>query len=571
MLSRKNYLTMAALTLAGILVSQAPSVYANESYQVQAGDNLYRIALNHGTTIEAIKEANQIDGSSLPVGMNLVIPASADELAPEVTESVAPESENSQVDESQAEPSNPVLDESVSETSTQPTADESVEETKPAAKEELTTGFKTNEEAIKYAKDNFDWHKHSQWRVEWKDGKFEVHYDLKDPQNQRPTPKPTPKPAPSTSSNGYKVQAGDSYYKIANKYGVTVDALKKANNATSNFLQVGDKLVIPGSTSPAQPSPRPSESGRPSTSGTYTVQAGDYYYKIANKYGVTVDALKKANNATSNFLQVGDKLVIPGSTSPAQPSSRPSDSSRPSTSGTYTVQAGDYYYKIANKYGVTVEALKKANNATSNFLQVGDKLVIPGSTSPAQPSPRPSTSGTYTVQAGDYYYKIANKYGVTVDALKKANNATSNFLQVGDKLVIPGVTSQVRPSQPSRDQSTGVSGGTYTVQAGDYYYKIANKYGVTVDALKKANNATSNFLQVGDKLVIPGVTSQVRPSQPSRNQSTGASGGTYTVQAGDYYYKIAKKYGVTVDALKKANNASSNFLQIGDKLVIPKR
>ncbi|WP_157060807.1 LysM peptidoglycan-binding domain-containing protein, partial [Hutsoniella sourekii] len=413
MLSRKNYLTMAALTLAGILVSQAPSVYANESYQVQAGDNLYRIALNHGTTIEAIKEANQIDGSSLPVGMNLVIPASADELAPEVTESVAPESENSQVDESQAELSNPVLDESVSETSTQSTADESEEETKSAANEELTTGFKTNEEAIKYAKDNFDWHKHSQWRVEWKDGKFEVHYDLKDPQNQRPTPKPTQKPAPSTSSNGYKVQAGDSYYKIANKYGVTVDALKKANNATSNFLQVGDKLVIPGSTSPAQLSPRPSESSRPSTSGTYTVQAGDYYYKIANKYGVTVDALKKANNATSNFLQVGDKLVI------------------------------------------------------------------------------------------------------------------------------PGVSNQVRPSQPSRNQSTGASGGTYTVQAGDYYYKIANKYGVTVDALKKANNATSNFLQVGDKLVIPGVTNQVRPSQPSRNQSTGTSGGTYTVQAGDYYYKIA--------------------------------
>ena len=43
----------------------------------------------------------------------------------------------------------------------------------------------------------------------------------------------------------------------------------------------------------------------------------------------------------------------------------------------------------------------------------------------------------------------------------------------------------------------------------------------------------------------------------------------YTVQSGDSLWSIAKKYGVTVDELKTANNLTSNTLSIGQKLRIP--
>jgi N-acetylmuramoyl-L-alanine amidase len=45
----------------------------------------------------------------------------------------------------------------------------------------------------------------------------------------------------------HKVQSGETYWKIAAKYGVTVNSLLKANNKTSNLLYAGSNLVIPNS------------------------------------------------------------------------------------------------------------------------------------------------------------------------------------------------------------------------------------------------------------------------------------------------------------------------------------
>ena len=50
---------------------------------------------------------------------------------------------------------------------------------------------------------------------------------------------------PGTDSNIYIVKKGDSLYSIANKYGITVNELKAANNLTSNLLNVGQTLIIP--------------------------------------------------------------------------------------------------------------------------------------------------------------------------------------------------------------------------------------------------------------------------------------------------------------------------------------
>ncbi len=206
---------------------------------------------------------------------------------------------------------------------------------------------------------------------------------------------------PLPGDNYYVVKKGDSLYKIANMYGITVDELKKANNLTSNNLDIGQLLLIPSSSK----APSSDQSGT-----TYVVKKGDTLYKIASEYKVTVDAIKKANNLTSNTLQIGQKLIIPGN-----------------SSNTYIVKAGDTLYKIATEYNVTVDEVKRANNLTSNILQIGQKLIIPGST----------TNTSYTVKKGDSLYKIANMYGITVNELKKANNLTSDILQIGQILTIP--------------------------------------------------------------------------------------------------------------------------------------
>ena len=74
-----------------------------------------------------------------------------------------------------------------------------------------------------------------------------------------------------------------------------------------------------------------------------------------------------------------------------------------------------------------------------------------------------------------------------------------------------------------------------------------------MDAIKRANNLTTNTLQIGEVLRIPLGTSMET---------------TYTVKSGDSLYSIAKKYNTTVNRLKELNNLSSNLLNIGQILIV---
>ena len=258
-------------------------------------------------------------------------------------------------------------------------------------------------------------------------------------------------PSLPESGNYYVVQNGDSLWKIANKYGITVDELKNLNGLTNNNLTVGQILEIPGNSDDSN------------NSGTYTVKSGDSLWKIANQYGLTVAELKALNGLTSDNLSVGQVLKVTDN-----------------NSNTYTVKAGDSLWNIANKYGITVDELKKLNGLTSNALMIGQVLKIPGNSDDS------NNSGTYTVKSGDSLWKIANQYGLTVAELKALNGLTSDNLSVGQVLKV-----------------TDNNSNTYTVKAGDSLWNIANKYGITVDELKKLNGLTSNTLMIGQILNLP--------------------------------------------------------------------
>ena len=254
------------------------------------------------------------------------------------------------------------------------------------------------------------------------------------------------------------------------------------------------------------------------TGVNYTVQKGDSLWSIANKFNISVEDLKSANNLISNLLNIGQTLKIPSEESPVT-----------GDYIVYTISKGDSLYSIAQKYNTTVNELIKYNNLSSTNLKIGEQLLIPTTE---------SKINTYTVKSGDSLYSIAKKYGVTVDELKKANGLTSNNLSLNQKLVIPEAKGEIG----------------YIVKSGDSLYSIAKKYNVTVDELKKANGLTTNTLSIGQELAIP-----------ETSETT-----TYTVKSGDSLYSIADKYGVSVANIKKANNLTSNLLSIGQILVIPK-
>lgn len=103
------------------------------------------------------------------------------------------------------------------------------------------------------------------------------------------------------AGNTYRVQPGDSLWKIANKFNTTISTLRQLNNLWTNYLHVGQVLKVPGQAK------------------YYTVVWGDSLWKISKKTGVSTTAIKQANNLTSNYIVVGQRLIIPTNNWPAKP------------------------------------------------------------------------------------------------------------------------------------------------------------------------------------------------------------------------------------------------------------
>ncbi|MGC9469336.1 MAG: LysM peptidoglycan-binding domain-containing protein, partial [Anaerolineae bacterium] len=84
------------------------------------------------------------------------------------------------------------------------------------------------------------------------------------------SPAPNPNPPPSSGGQTYVVQAGNTLFSIARRYGTTVNALRAENGLTSNVIYVGQRLRIPGgSTTPSQPPPQPAPNPGTGTGGKW--------------------------------------------------------------------------------------------------------------------------------------------------------------------------------------------------------------------------------------------------------------------------------------------------------------
>ncbi len=157
------------------------------------------------------------------------------------------------------------------------------------------------------------------------------------------------------------------------------------------------------------------------------------------------------------------------------------------------------------------------------------------------------SDNVYVVKNGDSLYSIANKFGVSVESLKSINGITGNLINVGQRLVIPS-DAEVNPGDYV----------VYTVKRNDSLWNIANSYGVSVNDIVDYNNLGTTVLQIGQQLLIPNL-----------NNSFIDSGVIYVVKNGDSLWSIGKKYNVSVNDLKSANNLNSNMLSIGQQLIIP--
>ena len=218
----------------------------------------------------------------------------------------------------------------------------------------------------------------------------------------------------------YTVKSGETPASIAKKFHMSVAELKSLNGIKKNSVKPKKKLLVytksakekgagNGVVSTYVPSPAPRDTSvkasapvshtgnavakestpdpaAPHTNTVHVVKAGESLTFIASKYHCTTSELVKWNNLDGEKIMVGQKIKVGSSGSPvsenvkgepvAKQVKTPPAGSQKFTS--YTIQAGDNLWDIAEKHDVTVAQLKEANNLKTNSrLKPGQKIKIP--------------------------------------------------------------------------------------------------------------------------------------------------------------------------------------------------
>ncbi|KAL8919645.1 MAG: hypothetical protein Q9208_006677 [Pyrenodesmia sp. 3 TL-2023] len=125
---------------------------------------------------------------------------------------------------------------------------------------------------------------------------------------------------------------------------------------------------------------------------------------------------------------------------------------------------------------------------------------------------------------------------------------------------LPNNTQEAQEApKPKPEHKPAAKKMSYTIKSGDTFHSIAKKLGLSVDAIKAANPGVNpSALQVGQVIKLPG------------GGGNNNGGGSYTIKSGDTFHSIAKKLGLSVDAIKAANpGVNPSSLQVGQVIKLP--
>lgn len=203
----------------------------------------------------------------------------------------------------------------------------------------------------------------------------------------------------------------------------------------------------------------------------------------------------------------------------------------------YIIKRGDTLDNIARSFDTNVDELRAVNGIRGHLIYPDQKLLIPGggiSTNIALAN-REKQSVVY----GESQFKpIKLRDEFQLVELKGSNNssplmAVSLSQDVEDEFLVPTV---------------------YQVRRGDTLGQIADRFDVSVSNIQQWNNIRGTTIYINQELTI---------------HSDGAKAvTTYRVQRGDNLSIIARRFGVSVDNIKRWNNLRNNMIFPGQDLAI---
>jgi len=165
----------------------------------------------------------------------------------------------------------------------------------------------------------------------------------------------------------------------------------------------------------------------------YVVRRGDNLFRIAIRHGVSYWYLAQINGLYNpNYIWAGQTLNVPcGAVPPPALPPPPPTACNPST--TYLVKPGDNLFRIAYNHGVTINALRDANNLWGRVLRPNTTLIIPcpgsvqyGNQAPAPPAPPAPPADISAGQDLSYNSRMQPKY--PPQAIRQRHEGTVTLL-----------------------------------------------------------------------------------------------------------------------------------------------
>ena len=186
----------------------------------------------------------------------------------------------------------------------------------------------------------------------------------------------------------------------------------------------------------------------------------------------------------------------------------------------------------------------------------------------------------HKVKKGETLAKIAKRYGVTVSSIRKLNKCGKS-VKAGRKLKITTIVRRYRP-KPTPAPAPAAETADTTVVQNDSVPPVPEPASLTDSTLVQMPeqpdaSADSAAVAQETKPAPAPEKKQVdkKPAEKKQNASKNTKKDTtpkttvYKVRKGDSLDKIARRYGVTVAKLKKANGLKNDKIKIGQSLKIP--
>jgi murein DD-endopeptidase MepM/ murein hydrolase activator NlpD len=365
--------------------------------------------------------------------------------------------------------------------------------------------------------------------------------------------KAAPKDDAADKPETITVGKGDTLASISRTHGTTIDDLAKLNGLKSPYrLSAGQTLKLPGSSSAGSSSSGASDEAPAQAKGkgkaksataekpeTVTVGKGDTLASISRKSGMSIEDLAKLNGLEKPYrLKAGQTIQLKAAeaasdeptpkagsksskTAKATAKATDEDQSAPSGTSTITVRRHDTIQSLAKQEHMSVADIARLNHLKKPYrLKPGQTIKLPdqpgaAAASHAVAEPDEASAAPTVVTAGrrETLQSIADKHGVSVEALAKLNHIKKPYrIRRGQKIKLPSRPAEERPVQSTANATS------YRVQSGDTLYSLARRFGTDAKTLAELNGMEAGErLTVGRRIRLPGGAEDRIAPKPNRS------------------------------------------------------